>query len=130
MEKVAARVGMTVEAFAAKKTVLMGALLGDRSSTVEMFVPRPAIKGEAPGGVADPTREGECIFYERGRCSIHKVKPTECCDTDHNTTPTADANLRMSLINKWLSRRDQLTALFSGPLRVPIALYDKMRSLA
>jgi len=44
----------------------------------DIFVLSPALKGEEAGGMFPYNPVGECIFFNKGRCGIHPVKPYEC----------------------------------------------------
>jgi Fe-S-cluster containining protein len=73
-----------------------------------VFLLSPAVRGNKAGQEfpGDPT--GSCVFFEEGRCRIHRAKPHECavswcggCPPDtHYTTATA-----------WEGHQDQIRGL-------------------
>jgi Fe-S-cluster containining protein len=44
----------------------------------DIFVLSPALKGEETGEMFPYNPQGECVFFNKGRCDIHPVKPYEC----------------------------------------------------
>lgn len=69
-----------------------------------VFVLSPAIVGGAPGHEFPGNPRGKCVFYKKGRCEIHAVKPRECREAHHERAPD---DLHKQMADKWRSKRAQ-----------------------
>lgn len=69
-----------------------------------VFALSPAIVGGTPGQEFPGNPRGKCVFYKKGRCEIHAVKPRECREVHHEGTPDG---LHKKMADKWRSKRAQ-----------------------
>lgn len=62
---------------------------------------------------------GRCIFYDRGRCTIHPVRPFECSRMHHSRLKQAVA-LRHCIVERWTAAAlAPFAALLGRPLGPP-----------
>jgi len=79
-------------------------------------MPHKLRDGKKPGGrwtLAELQRPGRCIFFDRGRCTIYRVRPFECSRMHHEQTPAKTSRLRGDVATAWtpdeLARYRKLT---------------------
>jgi Fe-S-cluster containining protein len=72
-EKAAAHLGLTMQQFFDRYLAVDW-----WEGTAPTFLLSPAVQGEETGEEFPGDPRGTCVFYQGGRCQIHKVKPHEC----------------------------------------------------
>lgn len=105
-EKVAEYLGISLEELFQK--FLMADYLVTRLG--DILVLSPAILGRIPGTRFPDNPSGQCIFLEKGLCSIHSVKPYECRIALHNGR--AGKNHR-EVGEEWRENQQQVEHLLS-----------------
>jgi len=66
-------------------------------------MPHKLRDGKKPGSVwtlDELARPGRCVFYDRGKCTIHPVRPYECARMMHDR-PEAAVRLRHAIVPRW-----------------------------
>lgn len=66
-------------------------------------MPHKLRDGKAPGSVwrlEELAAPGRCVFYDRGRCAIHPVRPFECSRMLHSRVQGA-VKLRHWIVARW-----------------------------
>jgi Fe-S-cluster containining protein len=103
-EKAAELLGMTLPEF-------FGAYLAVDwwEDTPDIFLLSPAIAGEEPGTEFPGNPRGACVFYENGRCRIHRAKPHECREAlcDGSGSPSIHEDTAMA----WKEHQGQVAEL-------------------
>ncbi len=88
-------------------------------------MPHKMRDGKKPGGVwtlGELAQPGRCIFFDRGRCTVHPVRPYECARMIHDRKKDS-IKLRHLIIKSWtpeaLKPYAELTGkhLFGAPPR-------------
>lgn len=74
----------------------------------DIFLLSPAIVNEDAGQEFPADPKGRCVFYKKGSCGIHSVKPFECKDFLHNDT---SSNRHENIANKWKTNQRQIEDL-------------------
>jgi len=77
-------------------------------SNDDIFLLAPVLIGKTPGAEYPSDPCGVCIFYKKGLCEIHPVKPYECHDMFHDNE-SGDIHERVALA--WKDHQDQLVNL-------------------
>ena len=74
----------------------------------DIFLLSPAIINEDAGQefTADP--KGQWVFYKKGLCEIHPVKPFECKESLHNIE---SFDTHKNVANKWKNNQQQIKNL-------------------
>ena len=111
-EKVANHLGITIEELF--NTKLMVDWWEDYPE--DIFLLSPAIINEDAGQEFTANPRGQCIFYKKGLCEIHPVKPFECKEALHNIS--APTNTHQNVSNEWKTNQHQIENLLG---RSPIA---------
>lgn len=73
-----------------------------------IFLLAPALVGEPSGSEYPGNRRGTCIFYKKGKCEIHAVKPFECREYIHDE-PTNGRH--QSVADAWKVHQAQIRKL-------------------
>lgn len=77
-----------------------------------VFVLAPALVGESAGEEYPGDPNGQCVFYEGGRCDIHAAKPFECAALGHQE---ADIRGRHEAVaGRWVGHHEQIVELLEG----------------
>lgn len=90
---------------------------GDDSDGIDRFAISPAVVGNEPGQEFPVKPVGRCVFYEKGRCTIHAVKPDECRLMLHSIAPTPRDHLRRA--KEWDPHRAQIIELLGHEPATP-----------
>ncbi len=67
------------------------------------LMPHKLRDGKKPGSrwtLAEIAQPGRCVFYDRGRCSIYKVRPDECARMMHDRGDRT-LRIRRHIVAKW-----------------------------
>jgi Fe-S-cluster containining protein len=67
------------------------------------IMPHKLLDRKKPGSkwkLAEMARDGRCIFYDRGQCTIHAVRPFECARATHGGMDRA-VKLRHAIVAEW-----------------------------
>lgn len=66
-------------------------------------MPHKLRDGKKPGSrwtLGEIAQAGRCIFYDRGRCTIYKVRPDECARMMHDRGDRT-LRIRRKIVDKW-----------------------------
>lgn len=69
-----------------------------------IFILAPGMKGKETGTEYPGDPRGTCVFYEKGLCTIHSVKPFECRESIHNHDPGERHN---AIAKTWNTKENQ-----------------------
>jgi Fe-S-cluster containining protein len=89
------------EAF--RKMLAIGTVRMPDGSERRGVMPHKLRDRKPPGSkwsLAEMARDGRCIFFDRGRCTIHAVRPYECSRATHGSMDRA-VRLRHWVAEHW-----------------------------
>lgn len=114
IEKAANFLGLSVETFF-KNFLMIDYWMADNVISNDVFALSPAVVDQETGKIFPVNnRYGQCIFYKKGKCQIHFVKPYECKNVFHNSTNEEGQLLHHVVVKAW-DRKDyqqQIIKLF------------------
>ncbi len=125
----ARRLGITIDELFHKYLTIDAVLIEEQKQMKAVYVLAPAIVGQRPGTVSDPTARGTCLWFTGGACQIHEAKPRECQFVDHTTTPQSSDLLRASILREWVSHKPFVQQLYGKKLKAPEALKKEYREI-
>lgn len=67
----------------------------------------PATVGEMPGTKVVRRAVGACVFFHKGLCDIHPVKPDECKSVLHDITRSEHDRVIHRVLDTWRNDRAQ-----------------------
>ena len=74
----------------------------------DTFVLSPAIPGRN-GQMCSVDPRGRCVFFKKGLCTIHAVKPMECRDSlPHDTDSMRDDDLHERVADLWKGYQEDI----------------------
>ncbi len=80
--------------------------MADDNILNDVFALSPAVVDQESGKVFSVNdRYGQCVFYKKGKCQIHSVKPYECRNVFHNSKEE-EGQLLHHLVVKAGDRKD------------------------
>ena len=76
-----------------------------------IFVLAPAIVGASAGSEYPGDPRGQCVFFTKGLCGIHPVKPFECAQMVCNEREDGSDTRHESVAMKWVDHQAQIVKL-------------------
>jgi Fe-S-cluster containining protein len=75
------------------------------------FVMSPAVVGNPTGEEFPGNPDGQCVFYQEGRCRIHEVKPHECAQLWCGEPGDVVGPRHLATAKAWADHQDQIVEL-------------------
>lgn len=100
--RLAKHLGLSVED-AFRKHLAVGVTLMPDRSLRHGVMPHKLRDGKKPGSVwtlEELAQPGRCVFYDRGKCTIYPVRPSECARMMHDR-PQEAVKLRRQIVKQW-----------------------------
>ncbi len=85
----------------------------------DIFVLAPAVVGQEPGREYPANPEGACVFYQKGKCRIHAVKPFECLMTFHTDGKAQSHKRHRKIAEAWAGHQAQIRAFLGRKPELP-----------
>lgn len=89
-----------------------------KNKDLRIFILSPSVKEGEPGGVFPFDPDGECVFFESGKCKIHPVAPFECKEYCHDSSEKYSG--RHELVAKsWIGQEKYIESLLGYKPEIP-----------